>query len=82
MYKDTVYEIGSFGSVIEVDDYTAIGSGQDIAMGSLNTTYDVKPTNRIIKAIEASCKTNLFVNYPIILTSNIQKDMEIIHSSK
>jgi hypothetical protein len=82
VFRDHVYEIGSYGSVVEIDDYTAIGSGADIAMGSLNTTSNMEAVDRIKKAIEASCKTNLYVNYPIIVTSIQQPDMTIIPSNE
>jgi len=78
--KSNIYEIGMDGSVIEVDDYTAIGSGQDIALGSLNTSLKLSPKERIIKAIQASCKTNLYVNYPIVITSTDSDEVTLIHS--
>lgn len=77
-FEDKVFEIGGDGSVIEIDDYTAIGSGAEIALGSLNTTEDLDPIERITKAIEASCKTNLYVNYPIVIGTTEDKELVII----
>ena len=81
-FKSNLFEIGSDGSVIEINDFTAIGSGQEIAIGSLNTTEEKRPVERIIHAIEASCKTNLYVNYPIIIMSSDKEDILIINSAE
>jgi len=81
-YKYGLFEIAFDGSVIEIDDYTAIGSGSDIALGSLNTTYAMDPIERIILAIESSCKTNLYVNYPIVITNSKSKELVLIDSER
>lgn len=76
-YEDKLYVIGIGGSVIEVDDCVAIGSGESEAIGSLLTTGDeVNPINRIIKAIKASAAHDIYVDYPIVLTNT--KDTEFI----
>lgn len=81
-YKYSLFEIMFDGSVIEVDGYTAIGSGSDIALGSLNTTYSMEPIERIILAIESSCKTNLYVNYPIVITRSDTSELVLIDSER
>lgn len=81
-YKSSLFDIGFDGSVIEVDDYTSIGCGSDIALGSLNTTYSMDPIERIILAIESSCKTNLYVNYPIVITNSKSKELILIDSER
>jgi ATP-dependent protease HslVU (ClpYQ) peptidase subunit len=81
-YKSSLFEIAFDGSVLEVDEYTAIGSGSDIALGSLNTTYSLEPIERIILAIESSCKTNLYVNYPIVITNSKSKELILIDSER
>jgi ATP-dependent protease HslVU (ClpYQ) peptidase subunit len=81
-FNSNLYEIGSDGSVIDINDFTAIGSGQDIAIGSLNTTEEKTPVERIVHAIEASCKTNLYVNYPIIIMRSDKIDVLTIKSSE
>ena len=76
-YEDKLYVIGIGGSVIEVDDCVAIGSGESEAIGSLLTTDDeVNPISRIIKAIKASAAHDIYVDYPIVLTNT--KDTEFI----
>ena len=81
-YNDSLFEISVDGSVIEVDEYTAIGSGSDIALGSLNTTNNMDPIERIILAIESSCKTNLYVNYPIVILNSKSRDLILIDSKR
>lgn len=80
VYKDKVYWIGFDGSVIEVDDYISIGSGSEVANGSLCST-DIKgnePNDRIVSAIKASTTNDIFVSYPVILTSTKSEKYEVI----
>ena len=74
-FKDKLFIIGFDGSVIEVDDYIAIGSGESESIGSLLTTNsDEDPETRIIKAIKASAAHDIYVDYPIVLSNT--KDLE------
>ena len=76
-YQDKLYVIGFNGSVIEVDDCVAIGSGECESIGSLLTTTNEKdPVKRIIKAIKASAAHDIYVDYPIVLTNT--KDTEFV----
>ena len=77
-YKDQLYLIGRDRSVIEVDDYVAIGSGEDQAIGSLLSTEGEDPKTRIIKAIKASAASDIYVDYPIILTDTENTEFEVI----
>ena len=70
IFKDQVYVISTDGCVIEVNDYAAIGSGEDQAIGSLLSTDGENPRERIIKAIKASAASDIYVDYPIILTDS------------
>ena len=75
-FKDKLFVIGFDGSVIEVDDYIAIGSGESESIGSLLTTNNNDdPEIRIIKAIKASAAHDIYVDYPIILSNT--KDLEV-----
>ena len=67
-YKDKLFMINTDGCVIEVDDYVAIGSGSQEAIGSLLSTEGQNTKNRIVKAIKASAANDIYVDYPIILT--------------
>ena len=77
-YKDQLYVIGRDKSVIEVDDYVALGSGEDQAIGSLLSTDGEEPRERIVKAIKASAAADIYVDYPIILTDTECGEFEII----
>ena len=74
-YHDRLYSISRYGSVIEVDDFCAIGSGSCEALGSLLSSVKIDdPVERIKMAIKASAAHDIYVDYPIV-TSNT-KDTE------
>ena len=77
-YRDKLYSINCDLSVIEIDDYVAIGSGADQALGSLLSTEGQDPKERIVKAIKASAAADIYVDYPIILTDTGKGEFEII----
>ena len=66
-YRDRLYYIGSYGAVIEVDDYCAIGSGESEALGSLISTEQITSEERIKLAIKASAANDIYVDYPIVI---------------
>ena len=70
--------INTDGCVLEVDDYVAIGSGEDQAIGSLLSTEKEDPRKRIIKAIKASAASDIYVDYPIIVTDSESTEFEVI----
>ena len=53
-YKDKLFYISGNATVIEIDDYCAIGSGECEAIGSLLSTEGEPCEERIKKAIKAS----------------------------
>jgi ATP-dependent protease HslVU (ClpYQ) peptidase subunit len=73
-FKNNLYEIDANGAVIEINKYTAIGSGANEALASLHTTEDEPIKERIKKAMKASCLNDIFVSEPIIVgdTSTIE----------
>lgn len=77
-YKDKLYDISPDTCVIEVDDCVAIGSGEDQAIGSLVSTVGEDPIVRIIKAIKASAASDIYVDYPIILTDTETNEFTVI----
>ena len=77
-YCDQLYVIGQDKSVIEVEDYVAIGSGSDQAIGSLLSTEGQNPKERIVKAIKSSAACDIYVDYPIILTDTEEGEFEIV----
>lgn len=77
-YRDKLFMINSDLSVIEVDDYVAIGSGANEAIGSLLSTEGQSPRRRIVKAIKSSAASDIYVDYPIILTDTDKCEFEVI----
>ena len=77
-YKDQLWFINQDKSVIEVEDYVAMGSGADQAIGSLLSTEGQGPKERIVKAIKSSATADIYVDYPIILTDTEEGEFEII----
>lgn len=78
-YENKLYYIGCDGSVVEVDDCVAIGSGKNEAIGSLLTSIGQDPEERIIKAIKASATSDIYVDYPIIITDTENTEFKIIN---
>ena len=77
-YQDMLFLISSDGSVIEIDDCVAIGSGECEAIGSLLSTDEDNPEARIVKAIKASAASDIYVDYPIVLTNTETTGFEVI----
>ena len=74
-YHDRLYSIEHYGSVIEIDDFCAIGSGSCEALGSLLSSANIDdPVERIKMAIKASAAHDIYVDYPIVISNT--KDTE------
>lgn len=80
-FKNQLFVINTDGCVLEVDDYVAIGSGSDQAIGSLLSTEDEEPELRIRKAIKASAATDIYVDYPIIMVDTEATKFEVINET-
>lgn len=65
-YKDKIFDIAPDGTVEQVEDYIAIGSGADAALGSLKHTTDEPVYDRLIKALDAASESNLYVSEPYV----------------
>jgi len=63
-YKDHCYLVDRSGYIEELEEgkYFFIGSGREVAAGSLNATKGEDPTTRIKKAVEAAGDETLYVN--------------------
>jgi hypothetical protein len=70
-YKGQIYEIQEdFVVCRTVDPYLAIGSGDDVALGSLYSTIeDPDPENRILLALCAAERYNAYVRRPFVVLS-------------
>lgn len=77
--NDEMFMIGIDGSVLQIVDFAAIGSGSIEAVGSLSSTEKEEPKVRIIKAIEAAIQNDIYVGYPIIMMNTKNLDVEVIH---
>ena len=73
--KDKAFAISDKLAVVEIEDYSAHGSGKYNALGSLASTTKEKPLDRIKKAIKASANNNIYVDFPIYVMDT--KTMEI-----
>lgn len=78
-YKDKLFYISGNGTVIEVDDYCAIGSGECEAIGSLLSTEGEPCEDRIKKAIKASAANDIYVDYPIIMTDTESMEFKVYY---
>jgi len=77
-HKGSLYQIGSDGSVISIDDYGVIGSGTYEATAILAKNQQIDPEKRIIEAIKASITNDIHCDYPIILTNTMSTELKII----
>lgn len=77
-YKDQLYVINTDGCVLEIDDCIAIGSGENEAIGSCLSTCGQSPEVRIVKAIKASAASDIYVDYPILITDTVSTRFDII----
>ena len=80
-YKDHLYFINSDTSVIEIEDCAAMGSGSEQAIGSLLSTVNEDPEARIIKAIKASAASDIYVDYPIIISNTEDTVFKVINET-
>lgn len=78
-YKDKLFYISGNGTVIEIDDYCAIGSGECEAIGSLLSTEGESPEKRIKKAIKASAANDIYVDYPIVITDTESTEFKVFY---
>ena len=78
-YKDKLFYISGNGTVIEIDDYCAIGSGECEAIGSLLSTEGESPDERIKKAIKASAANDIYVDYPIVITDTESTEFKVFY---
>ena len=77
-YQDQLFSISGDGCVIEIEDFVSIGSGYCEATGSLLTSEGESPERRIVKAIKASAASDIYVDYPIILTNTKDEQFKIV----
>ena len=78
-YKDKLFYISGNATVIEIDDYVAIGSGECEAIGSLLSTEGEACEDRIKKAIKASAASDIYVDYPIVIADTEKTEFKVFY---
>ena len=78
-YKDKLFYISGNATVIEIDDYVAIGSGECEAIGSLLSTEGEPCEERIKKAIKASAASDIYVDYPIVISNTENTEFKVFY---
>ena len=79
-YKDRCWKIEQDLTVIEVEEYDAIGSGQDIALGVIETSFmygEKNPYQIIANAIDIAAEKTLYVDHELdfVETGADKKDL-------
>jgi ATP-dependent protease HslVU (ClpYQ) peptidase subunit len=77
-YRDKLWLIVCDGSVIEIDDMCAIGSGESEAIGSLLSTEGKSPRRRLITAIKSAAAHDIYIDYPIVIADTAKTEFETI----
>lgn len=80
-YEDKLFYISKNATVLEIDDFCAIGSGECEAIGSLLSTEGEPCEERIKKAIKASAASDIYVDYPIII-ANTEENLFKVYYEK
>lgn len=82
-YKDRAFVINPDLCVTEITDYAAIGSGAETARGSLYSSKDKDPFQRIVEAIEAASLETMFVDdsVEICLTKEYPEDEKMYNDA-
>lgn len=79
VYKDSAWLINSDCSVMEIEDYFALGSGSNEAIGSLITSE--KKGNirtRIVEAVKAASRNDIYVGGKIAFIDSSTNSIKII----
>jgi ATP-dependent protease HslVU (ClpYQ) peptidase subunit len=77
-YKDLIFEIEGNGGVIQCNEYSILGSGEANSIGYMNMVKSEDKKQMVIDAIKSSCKSNLYVNLPIVVMNTEDDSVEII----
>ncbi len=79
-YKNSIWTIGGDFSVKEVDDFVAIGSPEEFAMGVYEAIKDDNTSieDKIVKIIDICIKKTIYVDYPIYMIDTEKKEFKEI----
>lgn len=87
-YKDKFFYISGNATVIDIDDYVDIGSGECETIGSFLSPEGDPCAERIKKVIKASAASDIYVDYPIVITDtdsakfSAYYEKDLVHASK
>lgn len=73
-----LYTISASGTVLEISQHVAIGSAQYEVLGSLAVHKHLSPRKRIALALRTAIDHDLYVDYPILITSTKDSAMETL----
>lgn len=78
-YKDQCFIIDQDGSVVELTDMFAIGSGSDVAESAhtILRSVGLTPQQQAINAAISACERDLFVGFPILLTHTMTDEYQM-----
>ena len=78
-YKDQCFIIDQDGSVVELTDMFAIGSGSDVAESAhtILRSVGLTPQQQAINAVISACERDLFVGFPILLTHTMTDEYQM-----
>lgn len=81
--QDRGWVINADLSVVEIEDYVAIGSGAEVARGALFATKDKNVFERIVLAIDAAAEETMYVDnsVEIALTEELPEDQKDYYSA-
>ena len=87
-YKDDLFEVGTDGSVTVIDDYVAIGSGEDTAESFLagyshdaESLDDIDPFRAVVGAIDRTAYKTLFVDDGVDFVVTEDRDDDFIQQA-
>lgn len=74
---DKLYQIQNDCSVIEIDSYTAIGSGSNEALACLhNNSGDAQES--VVNAVKSAIKNDIYVGGPVIVTNTSELKISVV----
>lgn len=80
--QDKLYELGTDLSLIEIDRYTAIGSGAVEAISYLDSIVITDPRVALLKAMTIAKKRHVFIDFPVIIAHTNDLKVEVYHSKE
>lgn len=77
-YRGSLYVVFGDGAVIEADEYCAIGSGEEHAIGFLNRASSSDVRSRVIDAVKSACVSSVGVGGSVVITNTSLDGYEVV----